>query len=253
MMTAQLHFTLIRGLVREAGHWGRFRAILQHHFPTALVTTIDLPGAGTRFRERAPTSVSDMVEQMRQDYLAAKGTNQHAHLVAISLGGMIALEWLRSHPTDFQSATFINTSFGDLSAPHQRLKPSALAHLLPVPLLRSTAAREQKILELVTNHRAHFDETLREWTSIAEARPVGLKNTFRQLLAASRFRTHGYAPQIPVHVLAGLHDRMVDVECSRAIARRWGVLLQEHPTAGHELSNDAPEWIVEQIQTFLKA
>lgn len=251
-MTAQLHFYLIRGLVREAGHWGRFRSILQHHFPTAHVTTIDLPGAGTRFSDVTPCSVGEMVEQMRQDYLKAKGTNQHAHLVAISLGGMIALDWMRQFPTDFQSSTLINTSYGDLSPPHQRLKPGALAHLLRVPFASNVEARERMILELVTNHRSHFDETLRDWTTIAHTRPVSLKNTFRQLLAASRFRTHGFAPSIPVQVLAARHDRMVDVECSRAIARRWGAPLTEHPTAGHELSNDAPEWIVDQIQAFLK-
>ena len=38
------NWLLLRGLAREAEHWGEFRTTLQSEFPSAHISTIDLPG-----------------------------------------------------------------------------------------------------------------------------------------------------------------------------------------------------------------
>lgn len=249
-MAKQKHFYLIRGLVREKAHWGNFVDYLQKHFLDAIITCIDIPGAGDYFNSPSPLSVRGMVEEMRQVYLKEKKEREEACLVAVSLGGMISVEWLKSFPKDFSYVTLINTSFGDFSPVYQRMKPRAFSHLVKVFALNGRE-KESHILELVTNHREFFSETLDLWEDIQNKRPVSVPNTLRQLLAASTFRVGSFTPSIPVQLIASTNDRMVSVECSRSISRKWKLPLSEHPTGGHELTVDDPEWVALRIKDFL--
>lgn len=251
-MTKQKHFYLIRGLIREKGHWGPFIDHLKGHFPEAAVTTIDIPGAGDYHKAASPLTIRGMVEGMRQDYLKAKILNENSHLVAISLGGMIAVEWMKAYPADFEEATLINTSFGGISPLFHRLIPSAFLFLLKVPVLKGRK-KESRILELVTNHKHIFNETLDLWEMIGKERPVSLENTFRQLFAGACFKVGDFTPPIPVRLLAATNDRMVSVHCSRAIAKKWNLPLEEHPTAGHDLTVDDPEWVAKKIKEHVPA
>lgn len=249
-MSKQKHFYLIRGLIREKGHWGSFLAHLHNVFPDAKVTTIDIPGAGDYYQSPSPLTIRQMVEQMRQDFLKERTDDEESYLIAISLGGMIAMEWMRYFPADFKKATLINTSFGGISPVYQRLFPSALFYLLKVPVLKGRA-KESHILKLVSNHADIFEETLNMWEVIQKERPVSLSNTIRQLLAAARFKIGEFHPPIPLKILASTTDRMVSVECSRAIAKKWKLPITEHPTAGHDLSVDDPEWVAQKIKNFI--
>jgi pimeloyl-ACP methyl ester carboxylesterase len=248
-MTKQKHFFLLRGLIREAEHWGNLPNLIQAEHPGSEITLIDIPGAGAYFRHPSPLSIKKMVEQMRQVYLEKRTDGSECVLMAISLGGMIAGQWLKSFPDDFQRAILINTSYGGYSGLFERLKPSALAYLLKVPTLKGRA-KEAHILRLVSNHKNVFDDTLNLWEKIQRERPVSLKNTIRQMAAASMFRIGDFIPKIPVLILASTEDRMVDVSCSRTIAQRWNVPIIEHPTAGHDLSADDPAWIVKHLKDF---
>lgn len=246
-MTKQKHFYLIRGLIREKAHWGNFLSFLQEEHPGARLTTIDIPGAGVYWKEPSPSSIRGMVEQMRRDYLAARTEGEDARLVAISLGGMIGVEWMKHHPTDFTKATFINTSFGGISPVYQRLMPPAFLYLLKVPILKGRE-KEGHILKLVSNHEDKFHTTLDLWDDIQKERPVSLRNTLTQLLAGAGFRIGNFTPPVPVTILASTNDRMVSVECSRAIARKWKLPIAEHPTGGHDLTVDDPKWVAEKIR-----
>ena len=251
VMTKQKHFYLLRGLIREAEHWGEFPKLLTQAYPGSRYTLIDIPGAGKHFRSPSPLSIKKMVEKMRQTYLETKNENEECILLAISLGGMISAQWLKDFPEDFSKVILINTSYGGISPMFDRLKPKALLHLLKVPILKGRA-KEAHILRLVSNHHNVFDHTLNLWEKIYNERPVSLSNSLRQLTAAGLFRIGQFKPNIPVLLLASVQDRMVSVECSRAIAKRWEAQLQEHPTAGHDLSADDPAWIVKKVENFLR-
>lgn len=246
-MTAQKHFYLIRGLIREAAHWGDFLDHIKKGYPTAKITTIDIPGAGVFYRDPSPLSIAEMVEQMRKVFKTHIVPGEENILIAISLGGMIAAKWLQHHPEDFQRCVLINTSYRDYSPVFERLKPSALAYLLKVPTLKGRA-KEAHILKLVSNHADRFESTLNLWDKIQAERPVSLKNTLRQLVAAARFKSDGFIPKIPILILAADKDRMVSVRCSEKIAKAWNVPILKHPTGGHDLSADDPQWIVNKIK-----
>jgi hypothetical protein len=51
-------------------------------------------------------------------------------------------------------------------------------------------------------------------------------------------------------VLAGEHDRLVAVQCSKAVAKRWGVALQLHPSAGHDLTLDDGRWVAAAVRQW---
>lgn len=246
-MTKQKHFYLIRGLIREKRHWGPFIGQLERAFPDAKITMIDIPGAGDYYKSSSPTTVHGMVKEMRKDYLKARNENEDNHLIAVSLGGMISVEWMKSFPTDFHRATLINTSLGGLSPVFLRLLPSAFIHLVKVPFLKGRE-KEARILQLVTNNRDIFDSTLDLWEEVQKERPVSIDNTLRQLFAGALYQVHDFTPPIPVTILASTYDRMVSVKCSRHIADEWHVPIFEHPTGGHDLTADDPVWVVEQIK-----
>lgn len=245
-----LHFYLIRGLIRESRHWGSFPSLLAQAYPGCRITLMDIPGAGTQHHVDSPTQVATMVKFMRTQYLEAHTPEERPVLIVISLGGMIAAQWLHDYPADFSAAVMINTSFGSLSPVYHRMRPAAALQLLRTTVFHHRN-REARILQLVSNHTERYDAGLALWQSIAADRPVHSANAVRQLLAAARFKLQKWTPSQSILLLASTTDRLVSVACSRAIATAWNVPLREHPSGGHDLSIDAPEWLVKQIQMFI--
>lgn len=240
-------WVLLRGLAREAGHWGRFMQMLRVSVPPGdEVVAIDLPGNGELHRERSPCSVAQMVRAARRQ-LATLGVQPPYRLLALSLGGMVALEWAALHPRELAGVALVNGSFGGLSPVWQRLRPGSWGPLLA--LLRpglDACAREQRVLQLTSN-REIDPAVLEQWTNLAERHPVSRINLLRQLLAAARCRLPAVQPRVPVVLYASRTDRLVCAECSRALARTWWLPISLHPDAGHDLPLDAPEWLVERL------
>jgi hypothetical protein len=73
-------------------------------------------------------------------------------------------------------------------------------------------------------------------------------NTIRQLLAAASFKVADFRPSIPIQILGASMDRMVSVECSIKISKTWNLPLELHPTGGHDLTVDDPEWVALKIK-----
>lgn len=254
MITGNWFF--LRGLVREAGHWAGFLERFGAAFPQARAIAIDLPGNGARFREPSPTSVAAMAEAGREEFLRRRGDHKFPdlrldnHVFALSLGGMVALHWMQRWPADFASCVLVNTSVKGLSPFHHRLRPANYARIARMMLTRDPAFVERSILAMTSHNRARFAELAAEWVRIRGERPVGPANAVRQLLAASRFRPPRAKPPVPTLVLNGAGDQLVNPACSRALAEHWGLPLRVHPQAGHDLTLDAPDWVLEQLREW---
>lgn len=239
-------WVLLRGLTREAGHWGGFVAELAAHLPGARVVCVDLPGSGARHRERSPSRIGPMVEAVRQE-LAGRGLPPPYHLCALSLGGMVALEWAGRHPAELAGAVLVNTSLATLNPLHHRLRLPAWPALAGLLASRNAFRRESTILRLTSAHPQEHADAPAAWAAIRKARPVSAANALRQLLAAARFEAPSEKPPVPLLLLCGAADRLVDPRCSRAIAQRWGVALAVHPAAGHDLPLDDAPWVAAQV------
>lgn len=240
-------WVLLRGLGREARHWGEFPARLQAALPAGHVTlALDLPGLGRHHDAASPSSLAGMVEAARRE-LATLPHRPPCVFVALSLGGMVAQEWMRRERRQVAGCVLINTSVAGLSPPWRRLRPGALARmvLLARPGL-TVRERERRILALTSN-RPVDEAVLSTWTGIARMAPVTRANLVRQLAAASLARAARERPTAPTLLLASRHDRIVHWSCSQRLAARWGMPLATHPWAGHDLPLDDPDWVVTQI------
>lgn len=244
---------LLRGLTREAAHWGDFPAHLQQALPDARIVLLDLPGNGQHHLDPSPTTVAGLVAACRAA-LTRQGIQTPVHLLAMSLGAMVALEWARAAPEEVTACVLINTSVRPFSPHHHRLRPHNYPALLRLALGRiSPAEAERTVLRLTSNH-AHVgppEAVIAAWTSVRALRPVSPRNALRQLLAAARYRAPAQAPGAPLLLLASTNDRLVNSRCSQALAQAWHCPLAMHPTAGHDLPLDDADWVAHQTQRWL--
>lgn len=243
-----MNWVLLRGLMREARHWGGFPAQLQRTFPAATIITPDLPGNGRLWRERSPARVEDMVEHCRAT-LRSLGHTPPYHLLALSLGGMVAKCWSERHPEEVPAMVLISTSMRPYNPFHHRLRPANYAALIRMALEHDPARREETILQL-TSARGAAPDVLAAWSSYAMECPVSRVNALRQLLAAARFRANGAPVATRVLLLASSEDRLVNAECSKTLAQIWSAKLANHSQTGHDLPLDDPAWLVQQVRDW---
>ncbi len=246
-MTGARHWILLRGLIRDSRHWGSFPQQLQARFPDDRIELLDLPGNGTRYQEQSPARVSEMAGYCRAA-LRERGLAPPHHIVAMSLGAMVTVDWMTRHPEEIGAAVLINTSLRPFSAFYERLRPVAWWPLLRL-LLANPDERtiERTILDLTSRHHERTAAAVEDWVNWRRSHPVSRANALRQLIAAARFRAPPTAPAVPMLILSSGQDGLVDPRCSRKLADTWACPLAEHPTAGHDLPLDDGDWVVEQI------
>ncbi|HUS68503.1 MAG TPA: alpha/beta hydrolase [Kofleriaceae bacterium] len=242
------HWFLIRGLVREAAHWGAFLPAFSAALPDAEVHCLDIPGNGRHHRRPTPLTVPGIMEVMRAE--ARRVTAEPAYLFALSLGGMVALEWAHQHPGELAGIVLGNTSFGGFSPFYRRMRPQAWLPVLRSSMARDPVDKQRAILSVISSRTEVHDATANDWAEVDRLRPVAPKNAFRQIVAASRYRPPATAPRVPHLILCGLGDRLVDPDCSHAIQRGWNGRLEAHPTAGHDLTLDAGPWVIDRIREW---
>ncbi|MGF6597328.1 pimeloyl-ACP methyl ester carboxylesterase [Paraburkholderia sp. GAS448] len=245
---------LLRGLTREARHWGPFPGLLRAATEAGDVLLPDLPGNGAYTRLRAPLEVADMVGFVRLAALQS-GVPGPYRLLAMSLGGMVATAWAQRHPQDIERIVLINTSMRPFSCAQERLRPGAWADLLRVAAhwgqTDDGKEPESLIHQLTCNNRQSVIDDLAAWRAIRASAPVGRGNALRQLFAAARFSAGQSVPQCPALILSSEDDQLVNPVCSAQLANAWRATHRHHPWAGHDLPHDDPEWTCEAIATWL--
>ncbi|MGJ0516473.1 MAG: alpha/beta fold hydrolase [Methylomicrobium sp.] len=246
------NFILLRGLTRESAHWGDFVPQLKAAFPNEKLALLDLPGAGPFFRETSPCTISGILEKVRAQANERGALAEPATLIAVSLGGMVAWEWLLAYPEEIGGAVLINTSLGGLSPFYRRLRWQRYGTLFAAAGNRNIAAREPELLKLLSNREDNYRQTAANWVAIQKARPVSAKNAFRQLVAAAAYQPKDIKPKPPVLLLNSLGDKLVDAACSEAIAQKWQLELHTHPWGGHDLTVDDSTWVVAEISNWIK-
>jgi len=227
--------------------------LLQAAFPKAQIHTLDLPGTGRFHEQRSPNSIEAILAMTRQQALNDGVLQAPVTLLGLSLGGMVAWEWMRRHPEDVCASVLVNSSFAGVSPFYQRLRWQSYGKFLRVLAADSVYDEERAIVRLVSN-RPDQDRllTVQDWTKIHRQRPISFKNSFRQIRAAALYRPGAQGPNKPVLLLSGLGDRLVSPACSSAIQQKWQLQLRRHPTAGHDLPLDAGDWVLEQLKNWIR-
>lgn len=248
-------WVLLRGLMREARHWGDFPKLFQESLGAQYVVTLDLPGNGSLHAQQSAANVADMALHCRAQ-LKQLGYQPPYHVLALSLGAMVAVEWGKQHPAELGRLVLINTSLAPYNPFYHRLRPANYPALLRQLLFGTAARREQLILRLTSTQSRTGNQKellLEQWTAYARECPITRANILRQLRAATSYRAVSAAPSVPVLLLAGQADQLVNVQCSLTLAQQWGCAINVHPTAGHDLPLDDGVWVAQKIKEWLAA
>lgn len=235
-------WVLLRGLMREARHWGEFPQMFQAVTGVGQLVMLDFPGNGSLHDQNSLPTVASMAE-----YCHAQGYPPPYRVLALSLGAMVGVEWSRAYPEEIEKLVLINTSLSPYNPFYHRLRPGNYAVLVRLLLDGSVRLREELILRLTS--AKDRSALVLQWARYAQEYPISRANILRQLFAAMRYRAG--QPAVPVLLLAGGQDKLVNVKCSLALAQQWGCSIALHPDAGHDLPLDEPLWVAEQVQAWL--
>ena len=239
-------WVLLRGLTREARHWGDFPAQLQHAVAQRVIT-LDLPGNGQFNALASPTNVRGMTDFVRGQ-LQAMGHTPPYQLVGMSLGGMVATDWAQTWPHELARLVLINTSMRPHSRLTDRLRPSNWPQLIGLAAHWQNADYAERIIHSLTCKRLDTRATdLADWTRIRKTIPVTKANAQRQLWAAARFVCAPQRPNCPTLLLSSASDSLVHPRCTTRLASAWQAYHHHHPWAGHDLPHDDAGWVVQQL------
>lgn len=244
-MEKNRNWVLLRGLIRGSFHWHQFPEKLAKAFPDDKIHLFDLPGNGLRNTETSPLSIEGFVEDLR--FLCRRLEN--IHLVAISLGGMVAMNWLSTYPQEVERAFIMNTSLGDTGPFYKRLNYYNYPRIIK-SFLKDETVVEKLILDLTCNNLKVHEAILDHHIELARRYPMSRLNFFRQIIAAgkSRFDTR-LLNYKNLHLLACTNDRLVHYENTFNLGHKLNITPIVHPWAGHDLTLDDPDFVVDYIKS----
>jgi pimeloyl-[acyl-carrier protein] methyl ester esterase len=248
---SQYNWILVRGLSRQTKHWGPFPETLANTTGDN-VFTLELPGVGTKNDIPAKTSIRENVEHLRKELEGLKKENSGDWgIIAVSLGGMIAMEWCSVYPEDFKHMVVLNSSAGNLSSPFKRLQPEAIKTIAGLFFKNDLEHRERKVLELTTNIVEINDDLVKRWSDINRERPISRESFLRQLFAGAKFRVpKSVGPKALVVISKA--DKLCNPSCPMKLADHLSANSVFHETAGHDIALDAPNWLANEINKFTK-
>jgi len=248
-------WVLLRGMMREARHWGEFPLLFQNAMGTQQVVALDFPGNGSLHAQTSAASVAEMANYCHTQ-LRQQGYTPPYRVLALSLGAMVAVAWSELYPAELEKMVLINTSLAPYNPFYHRLRPANYFALFRYLLLGSAAERESLILQLTSSLKSrseHKQAILDQWTSYAQECPITRANILRQLRAAISYRATPAVPSVTVLLLAGQQDQLVDVKCSLTLAQHWHCAIRLHPVAGHDLPLDDGVWVTQQVKEWLNS
>ena len=207
-------------------------------------------------RVNAPYTLHDMAADTLgvMDSLAIPA----AHLVGVSMGGMIAQRMALAAPQRVRSLTSIMSSSGARHLPGPR--PQVLKAMLSRPQGRGEEAvieHTMKLLRLIASPAFASDEQLvRERLRLAIRRSFNPAGTLRQMTAVAADNTRaGELPRIeaPTLVMHGRDDPLVPFACGHDTARRIpGARLVEIPGMGHDLPPGVVDRLLQSLVPHLR-
>jgi 3-oxoadipate enol-lactonase len=239
---------LVHGLGFDRAGWEPILAALRRHFRLVL---IDNRGSG----DSDPAPAQFQVTQMASDVIAVldHAGIARAHVLGISLGGMIAQELAAEHPDRVDALVLAATTPG---SPHGYPIPGPSMALFAVsPFLSADAKlRRHAVNALSTGTARHRPELVEDLVAHVAARPTSPHVASAQAIAGAGYASrHGPgAIQARTLVLHGDADTVVDPRNARILAGRIpDAELLLFPNLGHLLYWEDPEAFGAAVTSFL--
>ncbi len=234
---------LIMGLSGTFLHWGEpLMEELRGDFDTIVY---DHRGVGASSRVEAPFSIADLAQDAA-GLLDALGL-ESAHVMGISMGGMIAQELALARPELLRTLTLGCTYCG---GPGSSLPPQPELGAAIMSGDRERAVRAMWEANVSTRF-AQDDEAYARFQAIGLERAVAVAVTMEQLSAITRHDTSARlgALEMPTLVIHGTEDAIIPVENGRMVA---GLIpdarLEIWPDIGHLFFWELPERSAELVR-----
>ena len=236
---------LIMGLAYPSCMWYRTRPVLAAHYQTIA---LDNRGIGRSDVPSGPYPIALMASDAAA-VLDAAGV-ESAHVLSVSMGGMVAQEFALQYPKRVRSLILGCTAAGGPSA--VRAEPEATQMLMARTKMSAEEAAEASVPFVydAATPRERIDEDL------AVRRPwfPRLEGYTAQLQGILAWEAYSRLPQIavPTLVIHGESDRLVPAGNARLIAERIpGAKLVMIPHASHLFLTDQTEAAHHAILEFL--
>lgn len=234
---------LIMGLSGTLLHWGEpFIQALRRDFE---LIAYDNRGVGASSRVDAPFSIADMAADAAG--LMAALELESAHVMGISMGGMVAQELALANPERIRTLTLGCTYCG---GPGNTLpaQPELGAAVMSGDRERALRATWEAN---VSASFAQDADAYAAFRAIGEERPVALAVMMEQLSAITRHDTSTRlgALEMPTLVIHGTEDRIIPVENGRIVAGLIpGSRLEILQDIGHLFFWELPERSAELVR-----
>jgi len=235
---------LIMGMSGTALHWGEpFLGRLQRDFD---VIAYDHRGVGASTPLGGPLTIAQLAEDASRLLTALEIDS--AHVLGISMGGMIAQELALTHPGQVRTLTLGSTACGGPGStpPH----PSVLEGLTEAMMSGDRMRALRAGWEVNVSQAFRDDEdAYAAFLALAERRAVAVPVIVAQLQACMAHDTSGRLHELvpPTLVVHGSEDQMLPVQNGRQIAalvegsrleildRTGHMFVWEHPERSAEL------------------
>ncbi|MEJ7787082.1 MAG: alpha/beta fold hydrolase [Solirubrobacteraceae bacterium] len=230
---------LIQGMSGHHLHWGeRFMAALEADFDCIA---IDHRNTGMSPQADEPFTLGDLAEDAAAvlDELALGS----AHVMGISMGGMVAQELVLRHPEKLRSLVLGCTYAGGAG---QQLSPPETLQILMAGMQSGDRAKALRaawgvnVSEAFAADEANYEA----FAEISAHRPVAVAVIMRQMQAIAQHDTSVRLGEIeaPTLVIHGTDDRMLPYANGEAIARMIpGARLETLEGVGHMFWTEQPE------------
>lgn len=240
---------LIMGLSGNSLHWGEpFLSLLERDFD---VVAFDNRGIGRSADADGDFSVADMAGDTA-GLMEALGW-ERAHVMGISMGGMIAQELALRTPGRVGGLVLGCTYPGGEGS---RLTDQEVVQALAEPVMRGDrdgALRAGWRVNVSEGHGAD-EEAFERFREVAAQHPASLQVLVRQMQAVAGHdaSTRIAAITAPTLVIHGDRDRMLDVANGRLIAQAIpGARLEVLDGVGHLFFWEQPERSAQLVRDFL--
>ncbi len=237
---------LVMGMSGTALHWGEpLLELLRRDFD---VIAYDHRGVGASTPLQGPVNTQEMADDAA-GLLAALGIDS-AHVLGISMGGMVAQELALRHPERLRTLTLGCTYCGG--------EGSSLASQEVMQRLAGAMMSGDRELALRVGFEANVsvkvaadEEVYARFLEVAQKRAVAVPVVMQQAQACMAHDTHARLGELsmPTLVLHGTEDQMIPVQNGRLIASLIpGAQLELFDGVGHMFFWELPERTAELLR-----
>ncbi len=230
---------LVQGMSGNSLHWGeRLLGELERDFE---LIAYDHRGIGRSGRVSEPFSIADLADDAAALLDALE--LERAHVVGISMGGMVAQEFALRHGHRLRSLSLGCTYCG---GPEARLTDQGVMQMLGEAMLsgdRQRAIRTGWEVNVSPGYAADQNHYA-TWFEVAEAFPAPVPVIMLQLQAIQGHDTSDRLPglDVPTLVIHGTEDQMLHADNGRLVARLVpGARLEIMDGIGHLFFWEEPE------------